>query len=74
MGFSDIKYDFVGRLENFAKDIDVVLRAMGLSAGEGDLFKQRVRNESEKVYILSNSQKRRVSQIFAVDYDNFGYS
>ena len=74
VGFFDIKYDLIGRVESFTKDVDVILRAMGLSRREGGIFNKSARNESQKGYDLSKSQKLRVSKIFAIDYDNFGYS
>ncbi len=81
-GFCQLRYDFIGRVEQFDEDVSYVFRATNLTKfipmQEADLILNSVPHKDNRTLeyfkTLSSEQKERLLKLYKGDFDLFGYS
>ncbi|MEM6408711.1 MAG: sulfotransferase family protein [Pseudomonadota bacterium] len=69
-----MKYDFIGRFENFAADFQSVLTALQLDGGEETSQRHNVTDASGKAAShFGPEEVSLVRSIYAADFDHYGY-
>jgi len=72
--FGVMRYNKIGRLENYADDMAQVLSEAGASLPDGVSLAKRVNVSNQKVaFTPSAAQRRKIEQLYAADYEAFGY-
>jgi len=72
--FGVMRYNKIGRLENYADDMAQVLSEAGASLPDGVSLAKRVNVSNQKVsFTPSAAQKRKIEHLYAADYEAFGY-
>ncbi len=71
IGWREIDYDFIGRVENFAADIAQVFQAGG--AGDFPPPGLIAPSGTEPALDITPGQRARIRQLYAADYEAFGY-
>ncbi|MGB8623973.1 MAG: sulfotransferase family 2 domain-containing protein [Paracoccaceae bacterium] len=74
IAYGQVDYDFIGKLERIETDLPHVFE-MGGRPGfpPPDVLSQRFNSSQAERAPLSEAQRRRVRDIFAADYEAFGY-
>lgn len=67
-----LRYSFIGRVERLEQDLRELEAMLGVSvpAEVGGIGR---RNRTETPYVPSQAQRRRIREIYAMDYEAFGY-
>jgi hypothetical protein len=74
IGWRDIRYDFIGRVERYEADIAHVFAAGGVTGFPPPALLQRRENRSSGArFAISPEQRARIHLIYAPDYEAFGY-
>jgi len=72
--FGTLKYDKVCRLENYSTDMEKVLSEAGMTLpDEASLRSRKNVSQQEVVFEPTVGQKRKLEQLYAPDYEAFGY-
>lgn len=64
--------DFIGRTENFAEDVAVVQRRLGLEPSAPPHLLRHSRGSYRDYY--NDATRKKVAEVYAVDIDRFGYT
>lgn len=74
VAFADLKFDLIGRVETFNADIARVFAAVGRpDFPPADLLAQRHNPSRPSDFTATPAQRARIAQIYAADYQAFGY-
>lgn len=74
IGWRDIAFDFIGRVESYDADIRHVFEAGGVPGFPPDRLLARAENRSkDRGFQPSAAQKARIRLLYAPDYEAFGY-
>ncbi len=69
----DYKLDFLGRFENFKNDIQFVLKTLSIDE-QFDQFRNSSKRKKDYSLFYTNSNIKRVSELYSIDISNFNYS
>jgi hypothetical protein len=69
-----IKYDFVGRFENFRADFETVLRRIGCDASWLADAREHRTGASARVGDIGDEERALIAEIYAEDFKRFGYA
>jgi hypothetical protein len=73
-GYGLIDYQFIGKVENFDRDIQEVFSLAGVPAPPTkDCLAIRFNRSAHHDFTISKTQRRRIERLFAEDYEAFGY-
>lgn len=74
VNFGEFRYDLIGRVETMQIDLDAVLDAMRVPGAErAEIVGQRFNTTAAAKAELSPEQRRRIAEIYAGDFEAFGY-
>ena len=80
--YCHLKYDVIGRLEDFTEDVMYIALRQNLTSLLPDLIKNNRKSKGKsssddkvKYYIsqLSNHQRKKLLELYKLDFDLFGY-
>ena len=74
LAYGHVKYDFIGRMENFNADLIESFNRAGAHEYAASLGKIEKRNSSKVAKVtLSEQQQTRIRELYKADYEAFGY-
>lgn len=74
VAFGAVGYDYIGKIENYAADLEHVFRESGLWRQElSQLVSVRENSSKLAAYMPSDKQLRRIEKLYAEDFEVFGY-
>lgn len=74
IGFKDLSFDLIGRVETFDTDVAKVFEAIGrVSFLKPEMLKRRHNKSHEGTFQPSRAQRHRIAGIYAADFEAFGY-
>ncbi|MBN2905420.1 MAG: sulfotransferase family 2 domain-containing protein [Rhodobacteraceae bacterium] len=74
IAYGEIDYDYIGKVETLSRDLRVIFERAGAPGFPPDaILAQRFNRSAAPKPPLSAPQRRRVQEIFARDYEAFGY-
>ncbi|MBK1634538.1 sulfotransferase family 2 domain-containing protein [Rhodovulum adriaticum] len=75
IAYGDIDYDYIGKVETLSADLRTIFARAGADGfPPEDLLEQRFNRSEAPRAPLTPAQQRRVREIFARDYEAFGYA